>query len=245
MSGHSKWSQIKRKKQTKDKQKGNIFSKLSRTITLAVIEGGGITDPENNFKLRLAIEKAKLENMPKENIKRAIENGLGPNKANFKEAIYEAFGPAKIALLITAATDNPNRTLSEIRSVLDKNEGKLGVNGSVAYLFKKCGLVIFDKKTVSENDIFSFAEKINAFDIEEDKDNFSVYFPFENLGRIKDYLGNISPKETEIDYKPLSLIRIEDKEEANKILKLVDELESLDEVQRVYSNFDIPDEFLN
>ncbi len=244
MSGHSKWANIKRKKGVNDKARGTLFSKLSRVITLAVLEGGGITDPNNNIKLRLAVEKAKEGNMPKENIQRAIERGVGPNKDQIKEVIYEGFAPGGIALILLTTTDNLNRTLTEIRNVMDRHGGKLGVQGSVSYLFKKCGLVIFEKNKVKEDVIFNFADKIKAFDIEEDQDQFSVYFPFENLGHIKEFLEGIEAQPAEIDYKPLNYITINDKGQATRIINLVEALEQLDDVHKVFANFDIPEEFL-
>jgi YebC/PmpR family DNA-binding regulatory protein len=135
MSGHNKWSKIKRGKEAKDKVRGNTFSKLSRLITLAVLEGGGITDPNNNIKLRLAIDKAKHFNMPKENIARAVARASGPDKSQIREVIYEGFASAGVGLIIYATTDNPNRTLSEIRNILERHQGKLGTPGSVSYLF--------------------------------------------------------------------------------------------------------------
>ncbi len=245
MSGHSKWANIKRKKQANDQVRGTVFSKLSRLITLAVIEGGGITDPEHNIKLRLSVEKAKQFNMPKENIQRAIERGSGPNKDLLKEVIYEAFGPYGVAMLILATTDNPNRTLSEIRNVLDRNGGKLGNQGSVGYLFQKAGLITFKKNEVGEDDVLAFAEKIGAFDIDQDSTHFSLYFPFANLGRIKEYLNNLKYDSAEIDFKPSTSVPISGEGEAKKILNLVDVLEGLDDVQRVFANFDIPDHYLN
>src|SRR5438132_496161 len=131
MSGHSKWSKIKRQKEVTDKVKGAAFAKLSRIITLAVIEGGGIPDPVNNVRLRLSIEKAKALNMPKENITRAIEKGAGPHKLELKEVVYEAFAPHGISVIIVATTDNSNRTFAEIRTILERNGGKMGTQGSV------------------------------------------------------------------------------------------------------------------
>ncbi len=237
MSGHSKWSQIKRKKEIKDKEKGNIFSKLSRLITLAVIEGGGITDPVHNVKLRLAIDKARSSNMPKENIKRAIEKGIGPEKSLLKEIVYEGFGPHGASLMILTTTDNPNRTLSEIRSELEKHGGKLGTSGSVSYLFQRCGVISFPKSQNQEEDVFLFAQNINASDIDEDETSFIVYFPFENLGRVGNFLGSLKATPAEINFKPISLIKIEKEEEAKKIQELIEALEGLDDVQRVFSNF--------
>lgn len=240
MSGHSKWSKIKRQKEVSDKQKGTTFSKLSRLITLAVIEGGGIADPENNLRLRLAIEKAKTFNMPRDNIDRAIEKGSGPNKALLKEVIYEAFAPGGVALVVLTTTDNANRTLSEIRNVVESHGGKLGNQGSVLYLFKKCALSRFKVGESNEEAILNFAEKIGAFDIDKDKKYFSVYFPFESLGKAKDFMGQLKAQVLEIDFKPQSLIEVKDKNAADKILRLIDVLENLDDVQKVFANCTTP-----
>ena len=238
MSGHNKWSKIKRGKETKDKVRGNIFSKLSRLITLAVIEGGGITEVENNIRLRLAVEKAKQFNMPKENISRAIEHAHGPDKAQLKEIVYEGFAPAGVALIILTTTDNANRTLTEIRNVLERHQGKLGNYGSVSYLFQRCGSIVFGKDKAQEEQVLQFAEKINAIDIQEDELTFSVFFPFENLGKVKDFLGELEEGTAEIDYKPSSLIPISDNQLKEKILGLIKALEELDDVQKVFANID-------
>jgi len=204
-------------------------------ITLAVLEGGGIIEPENNVKLRLAIEKAKSVNMPKENIKRAIEKGSGPNKILLKEIIYEGFGPYGVFLLILSTTDNSNRTSSEIRNMLEKHSGKLGTPGSVAYLFKKCAFVSFMKSEVNEESVFKIGEELQAFDINEDDSHFFVFFPFSNFGLLKAHLNNIKYDLAEIDFLPTMPIKLEpDKEK--KILDIIEALESLDDIQRVYSN---------
>lgn len=135
MAGHSKWAQIKRKKGIKDQEKGTVFTKLSKLITLAVSEGASITDPDRNIKLRLALEKAKAANMPKDTIERAIQKGAGPEKDALKEVIYEGFGPEGSGFIVHATTDNSNRTSSEVRYVFDRNGGKLGVPGSLQYMF--------------------------------------------------------------------------------------------------------------
>lgn len=244
MSGHSKWSQIKRKKGLKDQEKGRIFSKLARAITIAVLEGGGAIDPEHNIKLRMAIEKAKHENMPKENVKRAIEKGTGPNKESLHEIVYEGFGPHGVMFLIQATTDNSNRTHSEIKNVLERHNGKVGAQGSVSYLFQKCGVISFDKESNKEEDVFSFADKVSALDIEDDGTMFTVYFPFGNLGRVRDFLGDLKSSPAELDYRATSTVKIADKNSAKSILNLVESLEALDDVHKVFSNFDIPDEYL-
>lgn len=235
MSGHSKWANIKRKKQANDIVKANIFAKMSHLITIAVIEGGGIIEPENNVKLRLAIDKAKSANMPKENIKRAIEKGFGPNRIMLKEVIYEGFGPYGVFLLILSTTDNSNRTSSEIRNILEKNSGKLGTQGSVSYLFRKCAFVSFMKTEVNEEAVLKIGEELQAFDINEDDSHFFIFFPFSNFGLLKTHLNNIKYDLAEIDYLPTTPILL-DLDKEKRILDLVQALEDLDDVQRVYTN---------
>ncbi len=236
MSGHSKWANIKRKKQANDLVKGNVFAKMSHLITLAVFEGGGMIEPENNIKLRLAIDKAKAVNMPKENIKRAIEKGSGQNQMMLKEIIYEGFGPYGIFLLILSTTDNSNRTSSEIRNMLEKNSGKLGTPGSVSYLFKKCAFVSFMKTEVSEEAVFKIGEELQAFDINEDNSHFFVFFPFNNFGLLKTHLSNIKYDLAEIDYLPTMPVVLDSPEKEKKVLDIIETLESLDDIQRVYTN---------
>ena len=235
MSGHSKWANIKRKKQANDMVKANVFAKMSHLITIAVIEGGGIIEPENNVKLRLAIDKAKSSNMPKENIKRAIEKGFGPNRLMLKEVIYEGFGPYGIFLLILSTTDSSNRTSSEIRNMLEKNSGKLGTIGSVSYLFKKCAFVSFKKDEVNEDLVFKIGEKLQAFEVNEDDSHFFVFFPFNNFGLLKTHLDGVKYDLAEIDYLPTSPVTL-DQDKEKKVLDLIEALEELDDIQRVYTN---------
>lgn len=236
MSGHSKWANIKRKKEANDKVKGNIFGKLSRLISLAVVEGGGITDPENNVKLRLAIEKAHSANMPKENIKKAIERGSGPDRSQIKEIVYEGFGPYGVNLMILGATDNPNRILSEVRNILERYQGKLGNQGSVAYQFRKCGLIVFSKTDVSQDKILEISDLLNAFDFADDDQKYYIYFPYEDLGHIKNKLLNIKYISAEVDFKPQTLMPLDDDEKLKKISELIDSLEALDDIQKVFTN---------
>lgn len=244
MSGHSKWSQIKRKKGIKDEQKGKIFSKISRLITLAVKEGGGITDPEKNVKLRLAIEQAKKNNMPKDNIQRAIERAIKEEGEEIQETLFEAFAPGGVALLILATTDNTKRTLSEIKKVLDSEGGKLGSTGATSFLFQKVGLITFEKGKVNQEKILDLVDKIEALDFDEDEENFFVYIPFEMIGQARSFLSEFNYKSLEIDHRPISLVEVQDREIAKKILTIIEALESLDDVQKVFANFNIPDEFL-
>ena len=235
MSGHSKWSKIKRQKAVTDIEKARSFAKLSKLVTLAVVEGGGIGDPDLNVRLRLAIDKAKQGNMPKENIERAIEKASGPNKNLLKEVHYEAFAKHGVALLIVATTDNPNRTTSEVKSALDRHSGKLGAQGSVSYLFQHCATVICPKSENSEERVFSFATAIEAYDIDEEADSFVLYVPFHNIGKIKQLSGDIKITSQEIEYRPLTPITVP-KESEILIVELIESLESLDDVQNVYTN---------
>jgi len=236
MSGHSKWANIKRQKMANDKVKGNVFGKMSKLITLAVIEGGGMTRPEDNFKLRLAIEKAHASNMPKENIKRAIEKGSGPDRSALKEIIYEGFAPYGVSIIIQTTTDNHNRTLTEIRNTMDRNNGKLGEAGSVSYMFKKCGLIIFKKTDIDEAKILEVSDILMAFDLDSDDNRYYVYFPFENLGHIKDKLKDVKYESAEVDYKPQNTISITDDEKLAHIDALLEALETLDDVHKVFTN---------
>lgn len=246
MSGHSKWANIKHQKQVNDLVRGNLFAKLSRLITLAVVEGGGIEEPENNVKLRLAIEKARDSNMPNENIKRAIDKGTGPNKIQIKEVIYEAFAPpnGSILLIIIATTDNSNRTTSEIRNILEKYNAKLGNQGSVLYLFHKCGLIVFNKSVVNEDNIFILSDSFKALDIDQDATHYYMYIPFEYMGRIKEITNNIPYVSAELDFKPQSVVPVSGENESKKLLELIEALEAHDDIHKVFGNFDIPDEYL-
>ncbi len=246
MSGHSKWAQIKRKKGLKDQERGKLFSKLSRAITIAVIDGGGMTDPEHNVKLRMAIEKAHQDNMPKENIQRAVEKGTGPNREQLHEIVYEAFGPSGVMFLIQTTTDNSNRTHSEIKNVLEKKGGKMGNKGSVGYLFQRCGTISFDKDKNKQENVLSLAEQVNAFDIDAEGDQYTIYFPFEMLGRVQQYLKEgVSPSSAaELDYYTPTKMVMTDLRGAKSILGFIDSLESLEDVQKVFTNVDIPSSLL-
>jgi YebC/PmpR family DNA-binding regulatory protein len=239
MSGHSKWANIKNKKAANDKVKGTAFAKMSRIITLAVLEGGGVTNPDTNFKLRLAIEKARAFNMPKENINRAIERGHGPDSAALKEVVYEAFAPHGVAFIIMGSTDNPTRTHNEIKGIIEKRGGKMGSQGSVGYLFQKCAVMQFDLSTSSEDMIFEFGQKIQAYDIDEGEGKITVFFPFEQFGKAKEALGGvIHPVLSEIEYRPLSRVQVPSEIEAKHIIELSEAIEDLADVHNVFSNLE-------
>ncbi|OGK13830.1 hypothetical protein A3H80_01115 [Candidatus Roizmanbacteria bacterium RIFCSPLOWO2_02_FULL_37_19] len=234
MSGHSKWSTIKRKKGIKDQQRSSVFSKMARLITTAVHEGGGVTDPENNFKLRLAIERAKSVNMPRDTIDRAIEKAGGGEGQQLKEILYEGFGPGGVALLISVITDNTNRTHADVKQALEKQGGKMGGHNAVAYLFQKCGVVVFNASSASEEKIFAFADKIGALDIEEESERYVIYVPFENIGKVKELSSDIQAQEIDVFYRPLTTV--DPKGLQDKIETLIDRLEDLEEVHTVYTN---------
>lgn len=244
MSGHSRWSQIKRKKGIKDEQKAKLFSKYARVITLAVTQGGGITDFKKNTRLRLAIDKAKELRMPKDTIMRAVEKAGKTENQQVKEVRYEGFTPFGAACLIIACTDNTNRTLSEVKNTFEKNGGKLGSIHSVSHLFKHCGIVSFDKIGVSIDQTLTFASAIGAWDIEETADAFTVYIPFEKMNDAREMVGDWKYVSIDTYYRPISTVSIQSPHEAARILTLVDTLENLDDVYKVYTNFDIPDELI-
>ncbi len=245
MSGHSKWHQIRHKKGITDKKKGQVFSKISRMIQVAAREG---SNPETNFKLRLAIDKAKEVNMPKENIARAIKKGVGKAEGEeFREAIFEGYGPGGVALLIETLTDNKNRTSSEIKNILAKFGGHLGEAGSVAWMFEKRGVIRADvsKQKDIKEEASLLAIDVGALDIKEEKDALEIYTQVHDFEKVKEALGT---KGIEIDAEilmiPTQFVKIEDEKIASSILRLVESLEELDDVQSVSSNFDIPDDLM-
>jgi YebC/PmpR family DNA-binding regulatory protein len=234
MSGHSKWANIKRKKEANDKVKSNVFAKLSRAITVAVLEGGG-PDVEHNIKLRLAVDKAKQENMPKESISRAIEKGSGPEKSSLVQLRFEAFGPAGSALLIEATTDNNNRTFSEVRNMIERHGGKLASHGSVAYLFNQSGVITFERVANKEEDVFEFAQRISATDFDEDDEHITVYFPFEQMGHVRDKVGILTGGSAEVIFRPSTIVQL-NKHDSEKLMSLMEALENLEDVHSVHTN---------
>lgn len=236
MSGHSKWSKIKRQKELTDKEKGTAFSKLSKLITLAVVAGGGMTTPENNVRLRLAIEKAKESNMPKDSIDRAIEKASGPNREESKEVLYEAFGRGGSMFIILATTDNFKRTLSGVKNVLEKYGGKLGTQGSVSYLFKKSAVIRFSIAKNQEEAVFVFADKIKAYDVDKTTGFFQVYLSYDMQGSIKRYLQNLVIQDLRIEFKPQTPLELVDSAAKKNASALIEALKNLDDVQYVFTN---------
>ncbi len=245
MSGHSKWSQIKRQKGAADVKRGALFSKLTIPIILAAKQGGG--DPENNFQLKMAVEKARAANMPKENIERAIDRGLGKaGGAQIEEVLYEAIGPGGISIIIEAATDNKNRTANEVKNALTKFSGKLTGSGAATYLFTRMGRLLIDLTDKNREEVEMIVIDSGAEDYEDQDDMMAVYISPNQLEQVKKNLETqeLIVKETMLSWEPKTMISIGDKAEAEKILSLMEELEALDDVAAVYSNFDIPKELI-
>lgn len=250
MSGHSKWSTIKRAKGITDAKRGTTFTKIANAITLAARSGGG-GDPEMNPKLRLPLEQARQNNMPKENIQRAIDRGLGklPGQT-LEEVIYEGFGPAKVAFLLEAFTDNKMRTLAELKNLFDRSGGALGANGSTAYMFDKKGeLKVTTKGGEVEDEILELID-LGALDVEEvEEDSQKKYLVDVGSTELNSVSKNItqsgfSVESAEIIFKPNLLTPVTDKEQAEKVIAFTEKLEENDDIQKVYANFDIPENLL-
>ncbi|HDM76071.1 MAG TPA: YebC/PmpR family DNA-binding transcriptional regulator [Deltaproteobacteria bacterium] len=244
MSGHSKWSTIKRKKSAQDAKRGKIFTKLIREITVAARMGGG--DPSGNPRLRAAIASARAVNMPKENIERAIKKGTGELAGySLEEAIYEGYGPGGVAILIEALTDNRNRTTAELRYILSKHGGNLGEAGCVAWMFDKKGLIVFDRNQVDEDEVMEIALEAGAEDVREEDDQLEVVTLQSDFEEVKKAFDeqNIKYELAEVTMIPQNTVKLDDKQ-AEQMLKLMDALEDSDDVQKVYANFDIDEKIL-
>ncbi len=239
MAGHSKWAQIKRKKAAQDAKKGKIFTKLIREIMVAARMGGG--NPENNPRLRAAIAAAKAENMPKENIERAIKKGTGELEGmRFEEVTYEGYGPGGVAILIEALTDNRNRTTAEIRHIFSRIGGNLGTTGCVSWLFHKKGLITVRKEDVEEDKLIEVVMEAGAEDIKIGDHEYEILTEPDALESVLEALkkAQIPYQSAEVTMYPETTVKLEGKE-AEQMLKLMELLEDLDDVQRVYANFDI------
>ena len=242
MSGHSKWSQIRRQKGVNDAKRGALFTKVGRDIALAAREGGG--DPDGNFRLRLAIEKARSVNMPADNIKRAIDRAVGGGDSEqFEEIVYEGYGPGGAAILVEAATDNRNRTAAEIRSIFSKAGGQLSGAGAVAWQFEPRGLVTIPRNKRDPEEIALQAIDAGAEDVDTDDDPIEVYTEPGRLEAVRKALeqAGVRVESAELTMKPRNTIAL-DPAQVRQNLKLVEALEEQDDVQRVSANFEIPDE---
>ena len=242
MSGHSKWSTIKRKKGAADAKRGKIFTKLIREIATAARMGGG--DPDANPRLRLAVDKARAANMPKDNIQRAIQKGIGGGEdAAYEEVIYEGYGPGGTAVLLEALTDNRKRTVSEVRHVFSKNGGNLGSTGCVAYLFEKKGIISVAPGGTDLDALIEAVLEAGALDVLESDDSLEVVTAPSEFDAVKAALVDASfeVSSAAIRMEPTTSVRLEGKD-AESMLRLADALDDLEDIQAVYANFDVSDE---
>jgi YebC/PmpR family DNA-binding regulatory protein len=244
MSGHSKWSQIKRQKGANDAKRGAVFTKLAREITIAARAGGG--DPDANYRLRLAIEKARSENMPADNIKRAIEKAAGGSAAEqYEEMVYEGYGPGGVAILVEAATDNKNRTAADVRAMFAKNGGQLGGSGAVAWQFEQRGVVAIARDGKDPDEVALAAIDAGADDVDTDADPIEIVTDAQTLEDVRKSLesAGLPIESAELTMQPKTAIEV-DEHVARQNLRLIEALEDLDDVQRVTANFDLPAELL-
>ncbi len=244
MSGHSKWSKVKHIKAREDAKRGKIFSKLIREIMVAARDGGG--DPAFNPRLRTIIATAKAANMPNDNIDRAIKKGTGElGGVSFEESTYEGYGPGGVAIMMDVLTDNKKRTVAEIRHIMSRNNGSLGEGGCVAWNFEKKGLIMIEAPGVSEETLFDVALDAGAEDIRSEGDTHEIITAANDVMDVKETLEGkgIAVASAEITMLPKSTVRLDGKT-AESVLKLMDALEEHDDVQHVYSNFDIPEEIM-
>ena len=244
MSGHSKWSSIKRKKGATDVKRGKIFSKLIREITIAAREGGG--DPGSNPRLRSAIQKGKDNSMPADNIDKAIKRGTGELEgATYEEHVYEGYGPGGVAIYIEAMTDNKNRTTSEIRHLFSRNNGNMGESGCVAWMFDKKGVIVVEGDKIEEDDLLELAIDAGAEDVKSEDGEFEIITASEDFAPVRKALeaAAIPSSLAELSMIPSNTIKLEGKD-AQRMLDLVEVLEDQDDVQNVYANFDISEEVM-
>jgi YebC/PmpR family DNA-binding regulatory protein len=246
MSGHSKWSSIKHKKGAADKKRGQLFSKLARALIVAAREGG--PDPSGNLALQNAIEKAKSYSMPKDNIERAIARGSGADAdANaYEVVVYEGYGAGGVAILVEALTDNRNRTASDVRAAFGKHDGNLGASGAVAWQFERRGVVLVDEEGVDEDELTLAAAEGGADDVELDGATFQIISAPESLTGVREAVeaAGFTVENAELTMVPKTTVEVADESTAKKIVRLIDALEENDDVQDVYSNFDIPERVL-
>ncbi len=248
MSGHSKWSTIKHKKARSDEKKGKEFTKLAKEITIAVKTGGG-GDPEANSKLKLAIQKAKAINMPNENITRAVKKGTGELDSEvLEEIIYEGYAPAGVAVMLEITTDNRNRTAPDIRHLFSKHNGNMGETGCVSWMFKRVGYISINKDglKMDEDELMMLALESGADDLKDEGDSYEVITSPDNFMEVKDILEKegLIAEEADLIMMPENTVDINDETTAAKIIKLIDLFEDHDDVLRVYTNMNIPDEIL-
>ena len=245
MSGHSKWSTIKRKKGANDAKRGKIFTKLIKEITIAARMGGG--DPDGNPRLRSAVIAAKSENMPKDNIDRAIKKGTGDlDGAVYEEILYEGYGPGGVAVLVETMTDNKNRTVADVRHFFAKSGGNLGESGCVGWMFDKKGSIIVDKEGVDEEELMEHAIEAGAEDVLEEETTFQILTEPDDFNEVVESLekNGVQCLEAAISMIPKNTVEVDAEGTARSLLNLMENLEDNDDVQKVHANFDISDELM-
>jgi YebC/PmpR family DNA-binding regulatory protein len=245
MSGHSKWSTIKRKKGAIDAKRGRIFTRLIKEITVAARAGGG--DPEGNPRLRTAVLAAKVENMPKDNIIRAIKKGTGEIAGEiYDEIMYEGYGPGGVAVLVECMTDNRNRTVADVRHFFAKNNGNLGESGCVSWMFDKKGLILVEKGKTSEEELLDMALEAGAEDVVEEESEFQIFTAPEDFEAVRTALEEkgVALVDASVSMVPKNTVEVVDEKVGRSLMKLMESLEDHDDVQNVYSNFDIDDELM-
>lgn len=243
MSGHSKWSTIKRKKAANDAKRGAVFTRLAREIMMATREGGG--DPEINFSLRLAMDKAKASNMPKENIERAVMRGTGEDKdgAVIEQIMYEGYAPHGVALMIDVVTDNRNRTVADLRHVLTRSGGNMADAGAVSWQFRRMAYFYLTSVNLDSDEIFELAVDAGADDVMIGDEEIEIIAPVDAFKKVSDALesGGIKPDDAGLRYVPNTEIQLPG-EESLRVMRIIEELEDLEDVQHVYSNLDVTEE---
>lgn len=245
MSGHSKWATIKRKKGKLDAERGKVFTKHIKEITIAARDGGG--DPEGNPRLRTAIAAAKADNMPADNIKRGVLKGTGELPGvTYESVVYEGYGPGGAAIYLEVLTDNKNRTVAEIRHILSKYSGNLGANGCVAWMFEKCGVITVELAAIDEDTLFEIVTEAGAEDIVTESGSFEILTQPNDVDAVRTVLEEkgIPMASAEVTMRPKNSVKLEKENEASSMLKVYELLEENEDVQKIYSNFDIDEELL-
>lgn len=245
MSGHSKWHNIRLRKGKQDAVRSKLFTKIAREMIVAAREGG--SNPDSNLRLKLAIQKARDNSMPADNIKRAVQRGTGEVEgASYEEIPYEGYGPGGVAVLVACLTDNRNRTVAELRNIFSKCGGNLGESGCVAWMFEQTGLIEIPSDNADEDTVMMATMDAGAEDIRVEGDTIEVICQPGDLAKVRDALieAGIGFANAEVTMLPKNTVKIEDSKEASQILRLLDALDDNDDVQQVYANFDIPDELM-
>lgn len=245
MAGHSKWANIKHRKAATDARRGKVFTRLAKELTVAARVGGG--DPAANPRLRLAVQSARAANMSSETIKRNIQKGTGEVEGvNYEELLYEGYGPAGVAFVIEVVTDNKNRAVADLRNVFNKNNGNLGESGSVAWNFGRKGVIYLSPGSSTEDEMLEHVLESGAEDMQMTDDGAAIYCPTDGFAQCIRYFEerNFAVRESKFEYIPGTTVDIRDSGDARKLMKLVDALEDLDDVQNVFANFELADDVM-